>query len=130
MLQLQRSLSIICTLQFGTFCIQNERTRVVKSYQSQEPYEIRETLESESVEIHYSISGVNNDEVMFSVYKMVPLPSNPNLAEQQRVFTDQGKPDGYRHEKYEGSNMIEMCFTRTDKNKKEITFLVNQLTAG
>ena len=69
--------------------------RVVKSYQSQEPHEIRETIESESVEIHYSISGVNNDEVMFSVYKMVPLPSNPELAEQQRVFTDQGKPDGY-----------------------------------
>ena len=26
--------------------------------------------------------------------------------------------------------MIEMCFTRTDKYTKEITFLVNQLTAG
>ena len=86
--QRAKSIQVSLTDEQPTFCIQNERTRVVKSYQSQEPYEIRETLESESVEIHYSISGVNNDEVMFSVYKMVPLPSNPNLSEQQRVFTD------------------------------------------
>ena len=79
--QKAHAIQVSLTDEEPTFCLQTERTWVVKSYQAQEPQEIRETIESESVEIHYSISGVNNDEVMFSVYKMVPLPSNPNLAE-------------------------------------------------
>ena len=61
---------------------------------------------------------------------MDPLPSNPSMSEQKQIHTSKGKPDGYYEAKYEGSNYIEMCFTKLDKNKKEITFLVNQLAAG
>ena len=59
---------------------------------------------------------------------MDPLPSNPDLAEQKQIYSSKGQPDGYYEAKYDGSTQIEMCFTKLDKNYKEVTFLVNQMS--
>ena len=123
------SLQVALTATMPTFCFLTYQERKVTGYSqlTGEP-EYTERLDSDSVEFHYSVSGLNQDEVLFSVYRQDPLPHNPRLSEQKQIHSFKGQPDGYYKAEYGTSRSIEVCFTRTDKEEKLVTFLVNQLT--
>ena len=111
-----------------TFCFYTYQDRVLTGYSSQtgQP-EYKERLVSDAMEIHYSVSGLNQDKVLFSVFKQDPLPTNPGLTEQKQIHSSKGQ-DGYYKAEYGASSNIETCFTRLDKEEKQVTFLVNQIT--
>ena len=60
-----------------TFCMLNYQDRVVKGYDSYTGQaDSRELKVSDAMEIHYSVSGVNQDKVLFTVYKQERLPND------------------------------------------------------
>ena len=84
-----------------------------------------EDVVSDSVEIHYSISGLNQEEVLFSVFRMEAMTNVPGQYEQKQIHSSKNKPDGYYEAKYDGGSLIEFCFTKLDSQEKVVTFLVN-----
>ena len=82
---------------------------------------------SNAMEIHYSVSGVNQDKVLFTVYKQERLPNDSFRTEQKQIHQSKGQ-DGYYKAEYGESSSVEICFTRQDREEKLVTFLVNQIT--
>ena len=80
------ALQVQLTDAMPTFCMLNYQDRLVKGYEMQTGQaDSRELKVSDAMEIHYSVSGVNQDKVLFTVYKQERLPNDSFRTEQKQV---------------------------------------------
>ena len=80
------ALQVQLTNDMPTFCMLNYQDRVVKGYDQQTGQtESQELKMSNAMEIHYSVSGVNQDKVLFTVYKQERLPNDSFRTEQKQI---------------------------------------------
>ena len=91
LIDIAQTLQVSLTKEVPTFCMLAYQDRVVTGFDSYSGQpESRQLKMSDAMEIHYSVSGVNQDRVLFSVYKQERLPNNRGLTEQKQIHSSKG----------------------------------------